>query len=231
MKETVEHWIPMERDLFLQLNGSDSIFLDNLFWTITNFWMWATMLLAFIIFFFYRKTWQEGVLLILFVALLITANDLVSSGFFKPYFMRYRPTHHPDFQNVVDIVNGYRGGLYGFISGHATNSFGLALFFSFLYRNKWLTLAAYTWAILFAYSRIYLGVHFLTDIAAGIVVGSIIGGVMFALYRKVRYALLPIPTRLKHKPLYSRYEGRRMAIITFVYIILLVSLSPILGTI
>jgi len=105
--------------------------------------------------------------------------DQVASSFFKPLFERFRPTHHPDFKEMVDIVNGYRGGRYGFISSHATNSFGLAVFISLLFRHRRVTISVVCWALLNSYTRIYLGVHFISDILAGIIVGTILAFLLY----------------------------------------------------
>ena len=130
MKEFVESLIPLERTLFFAINGSDSLLLDNLMWTISGRYVWIPLYLFIFFLFFYKKPTKEAILLSVFFILVFVAADQISSSFFKPFFERYRPTHHPDFKDTVDIVNGYRGGRYGFISGHATNSFGLAVFLS-----------------------------------------------------------------------------------------------------
>jgi undecaprenyl-diphosphatase len=119
-------------------------------------------------------------LVVLSVALVVLLCDQIASGFCKPFFHRFRPTHHPDFQEQVKTVFGYRGGKYGFISGHAANSFGFAVFTACLFRNKLFTGTILLFAAINAYSRIYLGVHFLSDIVVGGIVGAVIG---FSVYR------------------------------------------------
>ena len=104
--------------------------------------------------------------------------------------MRFRPTHHPDFMNEVITVFGYRGGKYGFISGHAANSFGFAIFMSLLFRYRLFTWIIFIWAFVMAYSRIYLGVHFLTDIIPGALSGLLLGWLAFYIYIKGRMVIL-----------------------------------------
>lgn len=223
MKEIVENILPLERELFLQLNGSDSIFLDNVMWTISGRFVWAPLLLFVLFLFFYKTRPKEAIVTTLFFILLFVACDQVSSGLFKPFFGRLRPTHHPDFMNVVDMVNNYRGGRFGFISGHATNSFGLAVFLSLLFKNRRLTVVALTWATINSYSRIYLGVHFISDIVGGIIVGSLIGIIIYQLYSYFRYRLFVIPDRLRKKSVYSPKHGNMLAffIISCLIIILI----------
>ena len=150
MKETIENILPLERDLFLLLNGSESPFLDDWMWTVSGRFVWIPLFLVILFLFFYKTPRKQALLVSLFIILVFVASDQFSSGLCKPFFERYRPTHHPDFKELVDIVNGYRGGRYGFISGHATNSFGLAVFLSLLFRNRAVTLTTLSWAALTA---------------------------------------------------------------------------------
>ena len=117
---------------------------------------------------------KEGLLVLGSIVMVLLLASLISGAFFKPLFQRYRPSHHPDYKDLVKILNDFRGGDYGFISGHATNSFGLAFFFSRLFRNRFVTISMMLWAALNSYSRIYLGVHFISDIIAGFVIGMML---------------------------------------------------------
>ena len=186
MKEWVEGMLPLERDLFFALNGSESLFLDNVMWTISGRLVWIPLYLFILFLFFYRVPRKEGILAALFLILVFVLCDQVSSALFKPLFERFRPTHHPDFKDIVDTVNDYRGGLYGFISGHATNSFGLAVFLSLLFRHRAVTLITLFWAALNSYTRIYLGVHFVSDILAGMLAGSLLALLVYLAYSWTR---------------------------------------------
>jgi undecaprenyl-diphosphatase len=182
----LEHILTYERSLFFALNGSPYGWMDEFFFTHSGFIVWLP-LVAFILFTVaYKQPPREILLIILGVALVVLLCDQFTSGFCKPFFHRFRPTHHPDFMTEVATVHDYRGGLYGFISGHACNSFGVALFFSLLFRNRLFTWSAMTWATLNAYSRIYLGVHFISDIVAGTLCGLLFGWIVYRLYRWVR---------------------------------------------
>lgn len=229
MKEAVEQLLPYERDLFLALNGSDSLFFDNLMWTFTGRFVWVPILL-FLIFMIFRKiSVKEGLLTTLSLILLFVLCDQASSGFFKPFFERFRPTHHPDFEQIVDIVNGYRGGLYGFISGHATNSFGLAVFLTLLFKNRWVTIPIFLWAIINSYSRIYLGVHFISDILGGILIGSIIGFLVYTLYAFVRKRYFKVPQEVYDQSVYPAQNAKTIGIVMLSYILLIILFSQYLA--
>lgn len=230
MKEAVENLLPFERDLFFALNGSESIFFDNVMWTISGRLVWIPVYLLILFLFFYKTPKKEAFLVTIFFILVFVVCDQVSSSIFKPMFERLRPTHHPNFKELVDIVNGYRGGQFGFISGHATNSFGLAVFLSLLFKNRWLTISALLWATVNSYSRIYLGVHFISDIVAGLLVGTLIAFILYELYVQTRFRLFPIPNREKRRSIYTYRHSSRLAAFIIIYLGLIIIFSHFLAT-
>ncbi len=229
MKELVESLLPLERDLFFALNGSDSSFLDNVMWTISGRFIWIPVFLFVLFIFFYRARKNEAILVTLFLILLFVATDQISSSFFKPFFERFRPTHHPDFKDMVDIINGYRGGRYGFISGHATNSFGLAVFLSLVFRNRLVTLITLLWAAINSYTRIYLGVHFISDILAGMIVGALVALLLYTVYATLRKAIIQPPSSRRLSP-YGKKEGTILATFIILYLVIIAIFSPLLAT-
>src|SRR5690606_12310885 len=132
MTEAVGRILALEGDLFAALDARASLLLDHVVWTISGRAVCSPLFLSILLLLLYTTPRTAALLVTLFFILLFVLSDQVSSSLFKPLFERFRPTHHPDFKELVDTVNGYRGGRYGFISGHATNSFGLALFLSLL---------------------------------------------------------------------------------------------------
>ncbi len=228
MNETIDKFLPLERKLFFALNGSDSVFWDNVFWTYSGRFIWIPLFVFLFFLFFYKTPRKEAILTAVFFVLLFVVCDQVSSSVFKPIFHRFRPTHYPGFENMVDIVNGYTGGRYGFISGHATNSFGLAVFVSLVLRNKWVTLATLLWATVNSYSRIYLGVHFISDILAGAIVGTLIAILLYELYVWIRYKYYHVAASAKRRSVYSREHAKAVALFIPAYILLIIVFSSLL---
>lgn len=229
MKEFIEGILPIERDLFFVLNGSDSLILDNIMWTLSGRFVWIPLFLFIIFILFYKTPRKQGFLVALFLILVFVASDQVSSSLFKPFFERFRPTHHPDFKEFVDIVNSYRGGRYGFISGHATNSFGLAVFLSLVFRYRWLTILSLFWATLNSYTRIYLGVHFISDIIAGMVVGTLLAILSYYLLLLAKKKLFKNSVDISEQPLYNNDNSKILALFILIYIVLLISFSSFLS--
>ena len=153
----IQQYIAADKELLLNLNGSQSLFWDGFMWVATSTIVWvpvAAMLLYIII---KNNKIQEALLTIVMIALVITLADQIASGLCKPFFARFRPTQDPNIMYMVDIVNGYRGGRFGFISSHAANTFAISVFLSLLIKRKSLTFMLLFWAVLNSYSRIYLG--------------------------------------------------------------------------
>ena len=223
----LEKELQLERGVFFSLNGSNSPFWDNFFFICTNPWTWLIFYLCFLWVFTYKKNWKEIICVLVAVGLVILLCDRISSGLFKPYFHRFRPTHHPDFENLVHVFrwvkNGklheYRGGNYGFISGHATNLFGLATFFALIVRNKLFTFTIFLFAFLVAYSRIYIGVHFISDVVVGAIIGILVAMLVYFLYNRVRHRWLSFDNEQLKKPVCSIRDTYFLCGIFYLYVI------------
>ena len=175
----MEELIEMDKKILVFLNGFHSPMLDPVMLMITQtiFWTPLYALLIFLLFKVYKK---EAWWILLGAAVTILLTDQITSTLMKPYFARLRPSHDPSMESLLHIVGNYRGGLYGFASGHAANTMGVALFVWLNLRKsyRWIGLI-FLWAILMSYTRIYLGVHYPGDIMVGGTIGLICGFVSF----------------------------------------------------
>ncbi|MDQ2180568.1 phosphatase PAP2 family protein [Marinifilum sp. D714] len=175
--------IQLDKELFLWFNSHNTPFWDvvMMFFTRKEFWIPLYLLLLYQI---YKVKGKEAIYWILGAFLLVFLCDQISTQLFKNVFERFRPSHDPSLEGMVNLVSGYKGGRYGFVSSHATNSFGFALFTSLLFRNKLYTFFIFTWSLLVVYTRIYLGVHFPGDIIGGMVLGLLLG---YGVYRLTQW--------------------------------------------
>lgn len=181
----IQQLISFDQQLLLKLNGSDSLFWDGFMWVVTDTKTWIPVSIALLYIIFKNNKWQQGLFILFMIALVILLADQTASGICKPYFARYRPTRDPELMYLVETVNNYRGGLYGFISSHASNTFGLAMFVSLIIGNTWMTIMMFTWAFIPTYSRMYLGVHYPGDIFFGALDGMICGIIVYLLYKYI----------------------------------------------
>lgn len=180
----LEKLMQLDTELLLYINGINSPFGDNFFSMYTDILIWVP-LYALILYTIFKKHGMRGFWILLALVLVITLCDQISSSLIKPGVARLRPTREPSLEGLIHIVNGYRGGRYGFISSHAANSFGLAAFSALLFRRPAYTIFIFLWAIINSYSRMYLGVHYPGDILGGTILGLLAGWSVYLLYAKV----------------------------------------------
>ena len=185
MMDTNTTIIDFDKYLLLAMNGSDSIFWDGCMKVYTTTAVWIPLILVLLYILLKNNSLKDFLLLLLFVALVVTFTDALSSWICKPFFARWRPTNDPELMYLVDVVDGIRGGKYGFTSSHAANSFGIATFLLLLVKNRALTVSLIVWAAMNAYTRIYLGVHYPGDILGGTLIGVTVGWGIYRLYRFV----------------------------------------------
>jgi len=167
--------------LFLFFNGNHTPFMDSVMGIAGNKFTWIPLYLL-LLFFVWRKARTNLWLVVLSVAILITLSDQISVHLFKDVFQRYRPCHNLFLQDKIHLINGECGGLYGFVSSHAANTFALITFLSLFFRNKYFVLCMYLWASFVSYSRVYAGVHYPFDIVGGMVLGIMLGLISYKVY-------------------------------------------------
>ena len=171
-------------NILLWLNRSHNEFWDSIMWFATGKFPWLPfyIVLTSLLIWKYKK---DAILMILLIALLITMSDQLASGLFKPFFERLRPSHNPDLAGELHLVNAYKGGKFGFISSHAANVFSLAFYLTLVARDKlkWMPFLIIPWAILVSISRVYLGVHYPTDILVPAILSVPIALIVARIYK------------------------------------------------
>jgi undecaprenyl-diphosphatase len=175
----------LDTTIFLWLNSKHSPFWDQVMWFISGKIEWLPLYILLLGFIIYRYK-KQSILIILCIIIAIVLADQLAVHAFKDVFERLRPSHNTDILQKIHLVNGYRGGLYGFVSNHAANTFALAAFLSLLIKNKAFTLSIFIWASVVSYSRVYLGVHYPGDVLCGAILGVLIAWLVFLSYCKIR---------------------------------------------
>ena len=182
----MEELIHFDKQLLLLLNGSDSLFLDSLIMTLTTAQTWIPLYMAlFYVVWKANRPPREIFFIVAAAGLCVLLAGGVDDEIVKPLVARWRPTHDPEIGSLIDTVNGYRGGNYGFFSAHAANTFSLAVFFSLLMRHRLFVCFMVGWSLTNCYTRLYLGVHYPGDITVGLLWGGFVGWLVYRLYCRV----------------------------------------------
>lgn len=189
MLETIKAF---DESLFLTLNAWHNLFFDQAMWLFSNKIFWGP-LYVWLLWLLYKKFPKHYWTVIVTIMLMIVVSDQLSN-LSKDSFMRLRPTHELHLQGLIHTVNGYTGGMYGFYSGHASNSFAVAMFliYSVSKGRKYIIPVALVYALLTSYSRIYLGVHYPGDVVTGIIIGGLLGTGFAAAHKKLRLKYLKL---------------------------------------
>ena len=194
----LEQLLHIDTEILLAINGWHAPWADKLMWIISAkaTWIPLYLLLIGLLVWRYRKPaltsvkWLQKVpacvVMIVVIGLAVGAADFIASGILKDWVARPRPTRVPELEGVLHLVNEYRSGQYGFVSSHAANTIAVALLFSLIWRNKIATIGLMLWVAANCYSRMYLGVHYPTDILGGLIVGSLVAVLAYWVLRWVR---------------------------------------------
>ena len=204
--ELLNEVVDIDTDIFLSLNRMHSPFFDYFMSTYSGKWIWIPMYAAIWYVMLRNFHWKVTLFCMVGLALVITIADQTGATLIRPYVERLRPSNLENpISDMVHIVNGRRGGRYGFPSCHAANTFALTVFLSLLFKNKSLTFMLIFWATLNSYSRIYLGVHYPGDILFGTLAGCLIGYLMYLLYSFIHKRIFHQPRCISNKYTASGY--------------------------
>lgn len=178
----IDQILQLDKDIFIYLNSLGTKAWDPFWMAYTSKFNWIP-LYALLLYLMSRQMRLKAVLVtVVVVALMILVTDQVTN-LFKNGFHRLRPCHLAEIVDSMRLVKSHCGGQYGFFSGHASNTMAAAIFIGLTLKKRFKNLIYLLifWALLMAYSRIYIGVHYPLDILFGMLLGLLTGTVFYKL--------------------------------------------------
>lgn len=207
----------LDQSLFLFLNDLHSTFFDKAMFLFSSREIWIPFYLL-IIYVIVKTFKKNSIYILILIGLSITVSDQFS-GLIKNSVERLRPSNDPLLSNLVHIVNGYRGGTFGFFSSHASNSFTIAIIAAMLFKNRMFSILIFTWAILISYTRIYLGLHYPGDILTGWLWGALIGLGFYRLMIVIQQRYFKSNLPVISKTAISREDSIRLLLFVMIYVV------------
>lgn len=182
----------MDMQVLSIFNGSDNIMLDQMVQILTSGLTWIPLyVMLFFVVMRNNETMGQIALVVGSAIFCVLFADGLVDGIIKQLAERWRPSNDPTFKYMVQVVDDIRPKGYSFCSAHAANTMSLAVFFSLLIRSKLLTITLVIWSLINCWTRLYLGVHYPSDILCGMMIGIIVGILVYLLYYKIYLRISP----------------------------------------
>ena len=173
-------------------NGSQSAIYDHFILTLTNGLTWIPLYIAlFIMVLKNNESMSQIFIIVGCCALGVIFSAGLDDLLIKPLVARPRPTQDLVVKYTIDTALGYRESNFSFFSAHAANTFTVAIYMIFLVRNRAFTIAMALWSLFNCYTRLYLGVHYPSDILCGLLFGAVVGSVAYWLHLRLYYKVTP----------------------------------------
>lgn len=186
----LQAFLELDKALLSLFNGSNSLFVDQWMLALTSGYTWIPLYMSLLYLVVKNNETMAQILLVIGgVAICLLLSDGMADFVAKPLVGRLRPCADPAMKLSVSTLPGLRCGEYGFFSAHAANTFALAVFFSLLVKSRVLGSALVTWSLVNCYTRVYLGLHYPSDIVAGLVWGAVVGTSVYFVCRRVHRRL------------------------------------------
>jgi undecaprenyl-diphosphatase len=185
----IDKILSIDTELLIFLNGLGSARYDSLWSIITQQLNWTPVFLI-LLYIIYKKLGAKQTLyLLLAIAVLVAFTDQVTN-LFKNGFQRLRPCSNPEINTIIRVVQSRTS--FSFFSGHASNSMAVTVFIYSVMRSQYKYMyLLFLWPLIFAYSRIYLGLHYPIDILSGYLFGIFSGYSVFKIYQIVQKKYFP----------------------------------------
>ncbi|WP_026976586.1 phosphatase PAP2 family protein [Flavobacterium tegetincola] len=186
----IEFLFNLDREVFLFLNNLGTESWDGFWLLVTKQFNWIPIFLIILYLVHKHYGWRHALLIIGMISLLILITDQTTNQLFKFRFERLRPGSDPSLDGLMRAVK--TSSTFSFISGHASNSMAACFFLYTVLKTRVKYIEfMFLWPLIFAYSRIYLGLHYPGDILIGYLWGIIMALLVLKLYVILRDKYFP----------------------------------------
>ncbi len=179
----LDYLIYLDKKLFIFLNNLGSNPFDEIWLLLTNQLNWIPFFLI-LLFILYKKLGAKklGIAILIVAALITFTNEI--TDVIKFSVQRIRPCNDEKLIGLIRVVKD--SDTFSYFSGHAANSTAAMMFVFLILRKHYkYSYLLFLYPLIFAYSRIYLGLHFPLDIISGFIFGGFTGIVFSKIYNKI----------------------------------------------
>ena len=218
----------IDKYILYWFNGSNSLFEDGLVSLLTSGMTWIPLYIA--LFYLVMKnndTMGQIMLIVGSIILCIILTGGIDDIFIKPWIGRVRPCNDPDINAHLNLITGQVESGFSFFSAHAANTMSLAVFLCLLIKDSIFKIVMIGWSLLNGWSRLYLGVHFPSDVLFGFLYGAVIGIIIFSFYKRFYSEMSFQTTYISSQYTSSGYERKDIDVVIVVFLLTTLTTSII----
>ena len=218
----------IDKYILYWFNGSNSLFEDGLVSLLTSGMTWIPLYIA--LFYLVMKnndTMGQIMLIVGSIILCIILTGGIDDIFIKPWIARVRPCNDPDINAHLNLITGQVESGFSFFSAHAANTMSLAVFLCLLIKDSIFKIVMIGWSLLNGWSRLYLGVHFPSDVLFGFLYGAVIGIIIFSFYKRFYSEMSFQTTYISSQYTSSGYERKDIDVVLVVFLLTTLTTSII----
>lgn len=218
----------IDKYILYWFNGSNSLFEDGLVSLLTSGMTWIPLYIA--LFYLVMKnndTMGQIMLIVGSIILCIILTGGIDDIFIKPWIGRVRPCNDPDINAHLNLITGQVESGFSFFSAHAANTMSLAVFLCLLIKDSIFKIVMIGWSLLNGWSRLYLGIHFPSDVLFGFLYGAVIGIIIFSFYKRFYSEMSFQTTYISSQYTSSGYERKDIDVVLVVFLLTTLTTSII----